>query len=281
MSIIDTHVHFWEPATFHYRWLPTDHPLHKPFLPEHVVNEMEKADVDGCIVIEAANTTDEIAWLLEFAERYPFILGVMCWLDWDKAGINTVVEQYKDNPYFRGARFNWIENSWDDIAQVQANLAQFDRYGLTCDVLTRIDLLPEALDLIRPHTNTHFVINHFAGATLSPDGAHTWAKQMAPLANLPNISMKFSGYMTACEPCPITVTTLASYLQVALEIFGDERLLFATNYPVNEMVGGDYATPITLLEPVLNQLTPQQRKNLLCDNARRAYRLPKSLMKDT
>ncbi len=274
MSIIDTHVHFWEPATFHYRWLPPDHALHKPFLPEHVVDEMAEADVDGCIVIEAANTSEEIAWLLDFAERYPVIVGVMGWLDWDQAGIKTVLEQYKDNPYFRGARFNWIENSWDDIAQVKANLAQFDTYGLTCDVLTRIDMMPEALALIQPHKNTHFVINHFAGATLSPDGARTWAKQMAPLANLPNIYMKFSGYMTACDPCPITATTLASYLQVALEIFGDERLLFATNYPVNEMVGGDYATPITLLEPVLNQLTPQQRQNLLSDNARRAYRLP-------
>ena len=234
---------------------------------------MRQASVSGCVVVEAANTTDEIPWLLQLSDQSPLIHGVVGWLDWDQPGIRATLDTYRTHPRFVGARLNWFGDNWSDNAQVRSNLTVFDAFGLTCDVLTRPELIPDLIALIRDYPNTRFVINHLAGSGLTPDGASAWKAAMTPLQSQPNVYLKFSGFLSQLPVTDTDQTMIADYLDAALDILGEHRLLFASNYPISLRVTPDYATPLAVLQPILAQHHHHTQQNILHNNALDAYRL--------
>ena len=135
------------------------------------------------------------------------------------------------------------------------------------------ELIPEIQSLAENYPEVTFILNHLAGATLAPGGQVDWGNSLRPLAALPNIVMKVSGFLTACDPKPLEQTTLRTYLETALDIFGSERLMYASNFPINILVSAQYGDAIALLQSVTSGLSQDEQYHLWCGTAQRVYKL--------
>ncbi len=146
------------------------------------------------------------------------------------------------------------------------------RLGLTCDLLCNPKSLKIIRSLVEQAPGTQFIIDHLGGGTIVPGGSDEWKNAMHPLARLPNVALKVSGYLAYAKPRPPLLVTLRPYIAAVLELFGAERLLFGSDWPVCTQ-GGTYIDAVNLLQPILSELIPSEQAAIWGGNAARIYHL--------
>jgi L-fuconolactonase len=270
--IIDSHIHFWDVNRLDYQWMKPGTPLHRNFLPDDISEQTKMHGVEGYVVIEATNTSPEIAWLLQLVGQNPLIQGVVGGIDFTAPSVRETISEYAHNPVFKGVRLNWLQTR-DNTAELAPSFQALAAHNLSCDVLNRFDLLTEVEIFAKSHPDVTFIINHMAGATFTPGGHTDWGHALRPLAALPNIAVKVSGFLTACDPKPLEPDTLWAYLETALEIFGSKRLMYASNFPINLLVSADYGDSVTLLQSVIGELSQDEQYHLWFGTAHHVYKL--------
>jgi L-fuconolactonase len=159
-----------------------------------------------------------------------------------------------------------------DPDDLRAGLAALSDLGLSCDVLGGGDLLPRAAALARRHAGVTFILNHLAGARIADGGAPAWIGRLQPLAELPNVAMKLSGFLTAADPRPLSADRLRPYVEGALRLFGATRLMFGSDWPVC-LRGGRYGDAVGLARQVIAGLSADQQAAIMGGAAARAYRI--------
>src|SRR5438477_473246 len=79
---IDSHQHFWNYSAKEYSWIREKAKrIARDFLPQDLQRELKKVHLDGSIAVQARQTTEESRWLLNMADHYPLIKGVVGWVD--------------------------------------------------------------------------------------------------------------------------------------------------------------------------------------------------------
>ncbi len=268
--IIDAHQHNWQLERFSYAWIKPESPLHRDYLPTEARREMDLAGIEACVLVEADNSFQETAWLLEQAERHAHIAGVVGWADvLDPAAIPALAV-YADHAQFKGVRMGWFEpkDNWETIA---TTIGLLNRPGLSCDLLLNPPALPQLKKVIARNPGVTFVLDHFAGAKIAAVRHTMWAAGIQPLAEHPNVVLKVSGYMTAYPA--LTPEVLEAYLGVALEAFGADRLLYGSDWPVSTSRGHSYRDSLAALLSVIETLSPGEQAAILGGTATRVYRL--------
>ena len=222
--IVDSHQHFWDPARAEYPWMTDEVALlRRRFGPDDLEPELQAHGVRGTVLVQARSSIDETRALLEIAAETPFILGVVGWVDLtddvDGAldGLVGVRHQVEDEP----------DPRWLLREDVQRGIAAIGEAGLVFDLLVGEAQLPAAAETVRRNPGTKFVLDHVAKRP--PEDA-AWAKGVAALAELPNVTCKLSGVLTEFDP----QGTVAR----ALEWFGAERCMFGSDWPVCLLAGG-------------------------------------------
>src|SRR6266516_854941 len=82
LLIVDSHQHFWQVGRFDYPWMtPEVEVLCQDYLPPTVEPILKRCGVEKTILVQASNSLDETRWLLSLADQYPFIAGVVGWVD--------------------------------------------------------------------------------------------------------------------------------------------------------------------------------------------------------
>jgi L-fuconolactonase len=227
--IVDSHQHFWNPATADYPWMTDDvAPLRRRYGPEDLEPLLHEHGVAGTVVVQARHDLDETHELLAIAAATPFVLGVVGWVDLTEdveeqlAGLDGplvgVRHQVHDEP----------DPAWLLRGDVQRGLAAVGRSGLVYDLLVRARELPAAVETARRHPELRFVLDHAGKAPHS--GRDDWARGVAALAELPNVTCKLSGLFTEADPEGTVV--------YALECFGSGRCMFGSDWPVCLLASG-------------------------------------------
>jgi L-fuconolactonase len=234
--IVDAHQHFWDPAAAEYPWM-TDEvaPLRRRFGPEDLEPLLREHGVAATIVVQARHSLDETRELLAIAAATPFVAGVVGWLDLTgdverqlgRLGgtLVGVRHQVHDEP-----DADWLLR--DDL---QRGLAAVGEAGLAYDLLVRTRELPAAVETVRRHPGTKFVLDH---AGKRPHEDRKWAENVRALAELPNVVCKLSGLLTEQRP--------AETAAQALEWFGPERCMFGSDWPVC-LLAGEYGDALALV----------------------------------
>lgn len=272
MVTVDAHQHYWQLQNFTYAWhkqvnLPQ---MNRDYLPPDILPHMHALGMQYTVVIQADESLDETAWMLDLAQQYPHIAGVVGWVDMVASDVATVLDQLAQQPLFKGIRLMPVpQEDWRPLSQGLRALAT---HHLTCDVLPREGMLPFVTEMMRAHPETRFVVNHLAGQALTPGGVLPWTEQLKPLAALPNVYMKFSAIQGLAEPSPITVETLRPYLASALDLFGAQRLLFASDWPVSTL-SGPYAECIEVMRAATATLSTDEQVWIWGKTAITAYKL--------
>ena len=181
--------------------------------------------------------------------------------------VEETLDQFAREPRFKGIRL--IPDEWQPLSHGLRALAE---RNLPCDVLPRAGMLPGVVEMLRAHPETRFVVNHLAGQTLIAGGVAPWTEQLRPLAELPNVWMKCSAIQGLAEPPPISVETLQPYLDSLLSLFGGQRILFASDWPVSTL-HGSYADGIAVLRAATASLSREEQAWIWGRTAISAYGL--------
>lgn len=280
-GIVDAHVHFYDPSRpGGVPWPPANDPvLYRTVLPEHLRALAEPLGVAGAIAVEASPLEQDNHWLLEWADRDPFVVGVVGHLKPGRPGFGEELNRVADHPKFLGMRTGlWnIEPSLDET--VLADLRRVEARGLALDVGQGASRLAFVPALARALPDLRIIVNHLGGPVIraGEEPAVEWRQAIRAAAVHPNVAMKISGFVEAVgrgagggrvRPDPDAVRP---WFDELLDAFGPARLIFATNWPVCEKQA-PYAEVVDLARGLTSGLTETERESIMRTSALRWYR---------
>ena len=277
---IDSHHHFWNPATRTYPWL-TDPRIQRPFGPADLEPLLRVNAIDATILVQTVADVEETREFLEIAGRTPFVAGVVGWLDLTDPHMTGTMNALRDGEHGRhlvGIRHQVHDEAdpdWLLQDTVQTNFNVLAEAGLVYDLLVRPRELPAAITTTRDFPHLRFVIDHLAKPPVASGEIAEWSALMHEFAGLEHVACKLSGLVTEADPETWTSDDLAPYVAAALEIFGPDRLMFGSDWPVCLLAAG-YDRVIETLRTVLDDLgalTPEADAAIFGLTAIRWYRL--------
>ena len=251
---LDAHQHFWRYDAAGYPWIDRAMDgLRRDFQPDDLRPLLDAAGLDGCIAVQARACASETDQLLALAARYPWIRAVVGWVDLCAGDLEQSLERWAQAPVLRGFRHQLQdESSPADFMQNPAfnrGLATLQRRGVVYEVLIKAQDLGAATTLCQQHDQHHMVLDHLGKPDVQANDLKAWAQQLAPLAALPHVSCKLSGLITEAHWQHWNSAQLTPYLHTALELFGPERLMFGSDWPVC-LLAGEYAHTRNLVASV-------------------------------
>jgi len=281
VPVIDSHQHFWNPRDDPeaYRWLSGDlAALNRPFTPDDLEPDLRAAGVSGTVLVQTRSSFDESLQFLALAARTPFIRGVVAWVDLTGDRVADDIAQLRScdgGNRLVGIRHQVHDESdpnWLARPDVRRGLAAVERDGLVYDLLVRTRELPAALDACRSMPQLHFVIDHLAKPPIATGEQQPWADLIARFGELPNVSCKLSGMVTEARLHDWSVADLRPYAQHVLGVFGPERALYGSDWPVS-LAAAPYARVIGAARELIAGLSTAEQAAVMGDTAVRVYGL--------
>lgn len=272
---VDAHQHFWRLARGDYGWLTPDKTeIYRDFGPADLEPLLARTGMDRTVLVQAAPTEAETDYLLAVAESCPFVAGVVGWVDFEAADAAECVCRAAERKGLVGLR-PMIQDQpnpdWMLQPRLAAPLAAMARAGLVLDAL----VLPVHLDALRQlvdrHPDLRFVLDHGAKPPIAAGELADWAADIRRLAQAPNLACKLSGLVTEAAP-RAGVETLRPYVDVLLDAFGPDRLMWGSDWPVVNL-RMDYEAWCAICDQLLAPLSPSEREAVFGGVAARLYGL--------
>jgi L-fuconolactonase len=266
---IDTHQHFWKYNERDYVWMSTGmDKLRKDHLPADLLPLMQSAGVEATVAVQARQSLEESAWLLQLADEYPFIRGVVGWVDLCSERVVEQLEHFSQHPKFRGVR-HVVHDESDDEFMLRPSflkgLGQLKQFGLTYDLLLFPRHLPIACNVVKRFPDQPFVLDHIAKPPVRAREIEPWAGDLKRLAAFPNVFCKISGLVTEGKWDSWKAQDFDPYLDVVLNVFGPHRLMIGTDWPVCTLAAG-YKSVIDLEAGYISKLSADEQYAILQKN---------------
>lgn len=276
--MIDAHFHVWQLARADYGWLtPALAPIYRDVRVADWHGQAQAWGVTGGVLVQAAPTVQETAFLLQQAQDHPAVLGVVGWIDMLAPDAVAQVARCASQPLLKGLRpmlQDLSDPDWILQAAIEPVLQAMQAHGLVLDALIKPVHLSRILKLTRQHPELTVVIDHGAKPMMDAASMNDWAALMQALADQTHpekVVCKISGLWTEA-PSGQPVEVVRPWCEALLKIWGTQRLLWGSDWPVLELAGS-YADWRRLSLDVLRAYSPQAQADVLGDNARRIYRL--------
>lgn len=269
--MLDAHCHFWQLSRGDYGWLAGEGgplaPLRRDFRPEHHPGS------GPVIAVQAAPTLAETDWLLALAARHPRIRGVVGWVDLAAPGAVADLQRLAGNPRFLGIRpmlQDIADTGWLLRAPQPAALAALTDLGLRLDALVTPRHLDVLAGFVARNPDLPVVIDHAAKPVDGRDP--DWRAGMTALAAHRHVHCKLSGLLTELSPAALAdpLPALQAVVQPLLDLFGPERLIWGSDWPVLTLAAG-YDRWRDLTAALLDPLSASERAGVMGGNAARFY----------
>jgi L-fuconolactonase len=272
---IDAHQHFWQYDPVRDDWITEEmRVLQRDFLPEQLETELAEQGIDGTVAVQADKSEDETRFLLQLAERHPFVMGVVGWVDLRAPDLSERLEHFSQFESFRGVR-HIAQAEPDDFLEredVVRGIRTLGGFGLTYDILVYPRQLSAALSLVDRLPDQPFVVDHLAKPLIRDGELEPWASRMSELASYPNVWCKVSGLVTEADWSRWRPEDIHPYLDVVFEAFGSDRLIFGSDWPVC-LLAASYERVVQLIDDYAACLSVDERDKLFGGNALRFYGL--------
>lgn len=271
---IDAHVHLWDRATDPQDWIDphTMAPIDRDFGSAELGDMLAATGVDRGVVVQASNSLDESVRL---ARVDPAVAaGLVAWVDLT-ADVVAQLDRIREHAAVPVVGVRHLAHIDPDPAwllrdDVGAGLAVLDTEGLSLDLVIRDWQLPQAARLASQHGGLRLVLDHLGGPPPPGDDLGAWATGLRQLAQHANVVAKISGLISGLGPGGWHPGDLAGVVDIALEAFGAERLLYGSDWPLAELGGGAVAWR-QALESLLAGLSASEQERVFGVNAAEAY----------
>jgi L-fuconolactonase len=278
MSVIDCHQHFWTFGKRAHKFPPAvGTRLDRDYTPEILRPQLKKAGVDGTILVQVLNEVDETYEFLDMQREIDFVAGVVGWVPLtDPAACARALESMKPRGKLVGIRpLIAYEPDPDWLLQpsVRESLGLLAKAGLVFEAIPVNDRQLEAvLTVTRAIPELKVVLNHLGNPPVPENGWEPWATYIARAAELPNMSIKLSAGLALVVKWKWSTKEIRRYADYVLDLFGPDRVMAGSNWPVVEL-GGTYAEVWHGLNELIAHLKPTERAAMLGGSAQRIYGL--------
>jgi L-fuconolactonase len=273
---IDAHHHLWQYDKKNYGWIDQNmRVLRRDFLPADLETEMRSAGMDGAVAVQARQTLSETAWLLDLADQSSFIRGVVGWAPIASENFSADLDHLHSCRKLKGLR-HVIQDEPDDnfILDPSFNrgIARLKDTGLVYDILIFERHLPAAIHFVDRHPRQTFVLDHVAKPRIRERVMDPWRCNIAELAKRDNVYCKISGMVTEADWVGWRQEDLWPYLEVVLKVFGPQRLMVGSDWPVC-LLATSYIGWFEVLNDFLGKLAVTERERIFGGTASEVYGL--------
>jgi len=276
MERIDAHQHFWRYHPVKDAWITDDMAvIQRDFMPADLKTVYDTHGISGCVAVQADQSEEETLFLLRLADEYPFIKGVVGWVDLQDERVEERLAFFSRYPKLKGFR-HIVQGEEDPRFLLRpaflAGIEALGRFGYTYDILVKPHQLDAVLEFVDGFPRQRFVIDHLAKPYIKARVHEPWATQMAVLAQYPNVCCKLSGMVTEADWNTWKPADFSYYIQHVLQSFGRERVMFGSDWPVC-LVAADYKAVLSLVEDAVGRFTLAEQALVWHKNATDFYKL--------
>ena len=256
---------------------PDDPVLAKPYLPADLASALASANVSRTILVQAAPTTAETEYLLGLADATDHVAGVVGWVDFERPGEIETLKRLAAHPKFLGLR-PMIQDIADDAWMLRDDLDW--AFRAICDLDLTFDALgfPRHIEpfsaLFGRYPSMRVVLDHGLKPVISnesPESFDEWARGIARLATGNAICCKLSGLVTEAKE-DWREADLKYYSDHVLEVFGAERVMWGSDWPVCRL-RCDYEDWHRTAASLVSHLSEADQAQVFAGSARTFYRL--------
>jgi len=276
MLKIDAHQHFWHFDPVRDSWITEEMAvIRRNFLPEDLEPILKNNNFSGSVVVQADESEKENTYLLAYAEKYDFIKGVVGWADFCSDTIENQLDYLQQFKKLKGFRSILQGASPPDLMLQPAfmhGISKLQQYNFTYDIL----IYPEQLKYIPAFVSTFpeqpFVIDHLAKPKIKKQEITSWAREIQEVAQFKNVYLKISGLVTEADWQYWQKEDFKPYLDIAVNAFGPNRIMFGSDWPVC-LVAGVYEEVLGVVQAYFNSFSPEEQNLFFGGNAIRFYNL--------
>ncbi|WP_019640514.1 amidohydrolase family protein [Paenibacillus fonticola] len=274
---IDAHQHYWRIDREDYGWITPEIPvLYRDFLPEDLEPALKEHRIDGTILVQAAPTIAETEYILSLAGQTASVLGVVGWLDLFQDDHRQHYERFRRHPKFAGFRI-MIQDMPDSSRILDRNFVEalrgYAAEEVPVDLLVVSEQLGHTLELIQQVPGLRGVIDHIAKPPVKRGELEPWLHYMEEISRFPGIYCKLSGMVTEGDHEQWKPEDFQPYIHHILQLFGPERVMFGSDWPVCLLAATYGEMMDILLQALPDAWGEAELARLFGGNAKHFYKL--------
>jgi L-fuconolactonase len=242
IPIIDSHIHLFDGtrSVFGKGYLGSRAyaARYKKSLPSMYASLARPQGIVGAIVVQSSFWVDENLWYLEQCRANPIMVGVCGTLDPAAADFGQYVGHFHDDPLFRAIRVWHFYES--DAGKVRLKPDQVANLKLLAQADLALDTANPSLDLMQANVllaeaipDLRIIMDHLPAFDPTPDDRPMYESLVKRMAGCPNIFVKLTEayHPRADGTVAKDYAFLRDRLELLYEAFGEDRVMFGTDYP--------------------------------------------------
>ncbi|MDG5809185.1 amidohydrolase family protein [Streptomyces ossamyceticus] len=283
-GLVDAHHHVWDLDRRPQPWLsePGHEPIHRTFgtddLRSAATRPIAGRRLRRTVVVQCVPSVPETRDLLALAERDPLVGAVVGWVDLTAPDVGDVLDELRAGPgggCLRAVRHlvqGETDPRWLQQPSVERSLHVVRERGLAYDLLIRDHQFDQAVRLAERLPDLPLVLDHAGKPPIASGELGTWEKGLRRLAAHPQVRCKVSGLVTEADHAKWTVEDIRPVWELLLSVFGPDRLMFGSDWPVCVLAGGWNAWAAAV-EELLDDCSATETEAILAGTATAFYRL--------
>lgn len=298
LPIVDTHQHLWDLSKFRLPWLKSRPQLNRSFVTKDYLEATKGLNVVKAVYMEVAVAEEqqlaEADHIVQLCRRpdNPTVAAVIGGRPASE-DFGQYVSRFKESPYVKGVRqilppVKGRQSLYLEKAFIEG-IRLLGQLGMSFDLCMPPARLPDAAKLVDECPHTRFILDHCGNAdpkwfrsrhaeqwsaesTAGRQTREQWRRDMARLAERQNVVCKISGIVARAPKDDWSADDLAPIVNHCIEVFGPDRVMFASDWPVCTQVA-TFRQWVDALKEVIRTRVEQEQRKLLHDNAVRFYGL--------
>jgi len=290
-GIVDTHFHIWDlqlrntykKTDGSFDWPDASLPkIHRNILAPEAEEELLGSGVKAAIFVQCLNScVEEVRWVEKLAEKHKIIKGIVGGLDLTQ-DTEELRRQIRSFPLLLGVRhiLDCEEEDWLTREDVHRGLQVVMEEGKVFDCLVRPPILKHVATVAAKFPNLRMIIDHISKPYISKGvdlGLSGWKEDMASAALHKNVFCKLSGMVTEVDPVNHAQAwgphTFRPYVEHCLQVFGAERCMFGSDWPVCRLAGAEHSQVVQVLDQILEGRGDEVKNMIFKQNALKFYKL--------
>ena len=271
---VDSHQHFWNYSKEEYDWIDDSMAvIRRDFLPPDLKFEFDKKNLQVSVAVQARCTLEETRWLLDFADKYDHVAGVVGWIDLKADDLEDQLKEFEGNTKLCGFR---------EILQGQEPEFMLDpkfirgvkllaEKGYSYDILVFPKHLKAVKELLKELPEMRLVIDHIAKPLIGEGEIDEWAEDMTEIAQYKHVFCKLSGMVTETNS-GWEEEDFKPYMEVVLNAFGEDRIMYGSDWPVC-LLNGSYEEVYNIAHNFVNNYSSSAEAKVFGQNAASFYKL--------
>ena len=282
---VDSHHHLWDISQGNYHWLEEEEPeetaivgdysaIRRNYLIEDLLADFEGCDVIKSVHVQAEYGGDdqvwETAWLQQVADAHGYPHAIVAKTDLTSPGARAELERHGEHANMRGVR-NFVQGEDLLTPEFRRGLQALNDLGFSYDLNSTWEGMGEARQAAELFGDLQFILGH-CGVPMerTPEYFDAWRAGMATLAGAPNVACKISGLGMTDHSW--TTESIRPWVLACIEVFGVERCMFGSNWPVDSLYS-PYRAVVDAYREITADFSADERSALFRSNAEHYYKV--------